>query len=192
MNFRNCIAILILFLSLGLSGCAARIIILHDPLSAEAHNDLGVQYLRENQWRAAERAFHRALRKRPNWLYPYLNLGYLYSRTSQWEKAAEFYYRALRAAKGHCADCWNNLAYARFMSGSDAVRLVGWVKIALRQSSVPQASYYHTGAKLAFAAGDCKKAIQWARNAVIASLPSELPRMLQLYSSVVSSCGRKY
>ncbi len=165
MRWAFTLIVFLLILSM-ISGCGARLIILHDPLDAKAHNELGVTYLLEGQWKAAIRAFRRAHRKNPDWPIPLLNLGYLYSQLGQWDRARENYVKALKLAKGSCPDCWNNLAYADYRQHGPRPQQLRWVEIALRQSAEPRGDYYLTAAEIELGLKDCTRARFSLRNVV--------------------------
>ena len=109
-------------------GCG-HIVILHDPLGAAEHNDLGVAYERRGEWRLAEREYRRALRIDPDFARARLNLGNVAAHHERWTEAERHYRRAL-AGLPEEPDAWNNLAMALMHRGrlaeaeSAAVRAV--------------------------------------------------------------------
>ena len=179
--------VLALALLLG-TGCPARIVVLHDPLSAEAHNALGIAYLKEGQYRAAERAFRRALRKKPGWYITYLNLGYVYARMQRWDRAYDMYAQALRAARGACPDCWNNLVYSALRRGRARPYHEAWVRIAIRQRGQPVFAYYHTGAELAGELGDCERFRYWFTRAALVATAQQWPKLYVLSRNYIRRC----
>ncbi len=159
-------------------GCGAHIIVLHDPLPAEAHNDLGVQYMREGAYRAAERAFRRAIRKRPQWYRPYYNLGVLYAVQHEWKPA----FRAFRAAAERaprCAECWNNLAWVALQWGRHLHAAMTWACRAVHATAGPRDRFYHTLARVALARNDCAA----AHAAITAALLLAPPHRVAMYWS---------
>ena len=172
-----------------ISGCGARLIILHDPLDAKAHNELGVTYLMEGQWKAAIRAFRRAHRKNPDWPVPLLNLGYLYSQLGQWDRARENYKKALKLARGACPDCWNNLAFADFRQEGPRPRQLRWIKIALIQSRHPRGEYYLTAAEIELGLNECTQARRSLQNATFYLDGPGWGAWARLWQSYQQHCG---
>jgi Flp pilus assembly protein TadD len=94
----------------ALSGCA-HLVILHDPLSAVEHNDLGVAYEAGGQPRLAAHEYHRSLRLDGHQARARVNLGNADAARGRWHAAEKSYRRALRDSSGD-ADAMNNLAIA--------------------------------------------------------------------------------
>jgi Flp pilus assembly protein TadD len=114
----------------GAAGCS-RIVVLHDPLSAAEHNDLGVAYERQGQLELAAREYHRALKLDPHYGRARLNLGNVEAAAGRWARAEREYRRALADLPGD-PDPPNNLAMTLLRVGGDlgaaeslAVRAVG-------------------------------------------------------------------
>jgi len=91
--------------------------VLHDPLGAAEHNDLGVAYERRGEWRHAEREYHHALRKDRHFARAWLNLGNVAAHDGHWRRAEQRYRRALAGMPGD-PDPWNNLAVALVRRGT--------------------------------------------------------------------------
>ena len=102
---RGCLA-----LALALLGCS-RFAILHDALSANEHNDLGVAYESSGDRQAAAREYRRALRGDPRLSRARVNLGNVEAAAGRWKSAEHQYRLALAVAPGD-ADARNNLAVA--------------------------------------------------------------------------------
>lgn len=104
------------FLSLsGLLSCS-HIVILHDPLSAEEHNDLGVAYEQKGEMEAAIREYRAALRKRKGFSRARVNLGNAYFRNKEYAKAEPLYAEVLLADSTD-TDAGNNLAMLYLETG---------------------------------------------------------------------------
>ncbi len=97
-------------LAAALAGCS-RIAILHDPLTAAEHNDLGVAYEAGGKPDLARREYREALRLDPHLTRARVNLGNLEAATARWGPAEDCYRRALRDSPAD-ADALNNLAVA--------------------------------------------------------------------------------
>jgi len=93
-----------------LAGGCSRIVVLHDPLSAAEHNDLGVAYESARQPDLAAREFRKALRRDPSFSRARINLGNVLARLGRWSDAERCYRRALRDAPDD-PDALNNLAF---------------------------------------------------------------------------------
>jgi Flp pilus assembly protein TadD len=93
-----------------LAGCA-HLVILHDPLTAGEHNDLGVAYESRGQLDLAAREYRRALRLDPRQARARVNLGNIEAAKARWRNAEKCYRRAL-ADSSTDADAMNNLAIA--------------------------------------------------------------------------------
>lgn len=61
----------------------------------QAHNDLGVQYLRLGRWDEARAAFTKAISLEPGMRPPYVNLGYVQIQQRQYEEAVRTLTRAV-------------------------------------------------------------------------------------------------
>jgi Flp pilus assembly protein TadD len=101
--------------ALVVTGCS-RFVILHDPLSAPEHNDLGVVYEAEGRADLAAREYRRALKLDPNYGRARLNLGNVEAAAGRWARAEREYRRALRDLPGD-PDPANNLAIALVRRG---------------------------------------------------------------------------
>lgn len=99
----------------GLGGCS-RIVVLHDPLSAPEHNDLGVAYEAEGKLDLAAREYRRALKRDPRYGRARLNLGNVEAASGRWSRAEREYRRALRDLPDD-PDPPNNLAMALLRRG---------------------------------------------------------------------------
>ena len=101
-------ALPILALIAALSGCS-HLVVLHDPLTAAEHNDLGVAYEARQQTELAEREYQSALRKDPHFTTARINLGNVAAQQQRWKQAERCYRTALRERPAD-ADAMNNLA----------------------------------------------------------------------------------
>jgi Flp pilus assembly protein TadD len=127
-RWRGALALLV---ALGVAGCA-RIVVLHDPLTAAEHNDLGVAYENAGRSDLAAAEYRRALRRDPRMGRARLNLGNVEAAGGRWAAAARCFERAMRDLPGD-PDPPNNLAIAWLKLGRDparaeslAARAVAW------------------------------------------------------------------
>lgn len=103
----------------GLVACGcSRIVVLHDPLSASEHNDLGVVYEAQGQMDLAAREYRRALDIDPRHGPARLNLGNIEAAAGRWSRAEREYRRALRDLPDD-PDPPNNLSVALLKLGRD-------------------------------------------------------------------------
>ena len=107
---RPAIAVIVLLALVSLVGCS-HLIVLHDPLSASEHNDLGVVYESSGQLDLAANEYRRALKREPHHAQARLNLGNIEAARGQWRRAEKCYRRALADSSTY-ADAMNNLAIA--------------------------------------------------------------------------------
>lgn len=94
----------------ALAGCA-HFVVLHDPLTAVEHGDLGVAYESGGRLDLAEREYRRALRLDPRLSRVRVNLGNVQAAKGRWRGAEKSFRRALRDSASN-ADAMNNLAIA--------------------------------------------------------------------------------
>src|SRR5438093_9326035 len=100
-----------LVLALAVWGCG-HLVILHDPLSAPEHNDLGVAYEAQGRLDLAAREYRHALRLDRRFARARVNLGNVSAARGRWREAAREYRRALAQGPEDAA-AMNNLAVAR-------------------------------------------------------------------------------
>jgi Flp pilus assembly protein TadD len=96
--------------ALLLCGCA-RIVVLHDPLTAAEHNDLGVAYEAAGRPGLAERAYRRALGKDRRHARAWVNLGNVQASRGRLRAAERCFRSALRWSPDD-GDALNNLAWS--------------------------------------------------------------------------------
>lgn len=105
-------------LAFALAGCA-HLIVLHDPLTAVEHGDLGVAYEAAGKPRLAEKEYRRALKLDPRQSRTRVNLGNVQAARGDWRGAERSFRRALVDSASN-ADAMNNLAVALLRLGRDA------------------------------------------------------------------------
>jgi Flp pilus assembly protein TadD len=100
---------------LALPGCA-HFVILHDPLTAREHGDLGVAYESAAQLDLAGKEYRHSLRLDPHQSSTRVNLGNVQAAKGEWRSAEQSYRRALRDSATN-TDAMNNLAVALLRQG---------------------------------------------------------------------------
>ena len=128
------VLLLALVTSPGLTSCA-HLVILHDPLTASEHGDLGVAYESGGQLDLAAKEYRRALKLDPAQSRTRVNLGNVQVAQGQWQAAEKSYRRALRDSATN-ADAMNNLAVALVRQGRhwDEARALAEAAIATGES----------------------------------------------------------
>lgn len=103
----------LILLGAMLYSCALpRIAILHDPLTAEEHINLGLSYERNKEFDAALREYEAASPKLP---IAYLYMGNVYFQRNEFEAGEKLYKRAIDKTQSPYA--YNNLAWLYYVSG---------------------------------------------------------------------------
>jgi Flp pilus assembly protein TadD len=129
----------LLIAALAACGCS-RFVVLHDPLTASEHNDLGVAYEARGRPDLAAREYRRALDIDPRHGRARLNLGNVEAAAGRWSKAEREYRRALRDLPGD-PDPPNNLAMALLRQGRDLAEAEALAEQAVSLAA-PQDSLY--------------------------------------------------
>jgi len=108
-------SLFLLLLALAGSGCS-HVVLLHDPLTAREHNDLGAAYEAQGKTDLAAREYRAAIRLDDHWSVARVNLGNAEAARGDWTRAERCYRRALRDSATD-ADAMNNLAVALLERG---------------------------------------------------------------------------
>lgn len=120
-------------LTLLLAGCSLpRVVVLHDPLDAQEHNDLGVSYQANGEFDLALREYRRAAELDGDWARPLINGGNSLAALEQWSQAAELYRSALQRQPEQ-TEAMNNLAWVLLQQG-DLVQARQWAERAVENS----------------------------------------------------------
>lgn len=130
----------------SLSGCA-HLILLHDPLTAPEHNDLGVAYESNGQLELAASEYHKALRLAPRQARTRVNLGNVHAAAGNWRAAEHCYRRALRDSTDD-ADAMNNLAIALHRQGRRPREARTWAEKAVAAGGDRDSLYRSTLAEV--------------------------------------------
>ena len=133
---------LLVGLAATLAGCS-HLVVLHDPLTAAEHNDLGVAYESAGDAETAEREYRRALEREPRFARAWANLGNVHAARRRWGLAQRCYRRALLLAPAD-PDARNNLAVALLRMGRrlDEAEWLARSAVALAgaRDSIPRAT----------------------------------------------------
>ena len=118
----------------------SHIVILHDPLTAEEHNDLGVTYEHKGEMDAAIREYHAALKKRKDFPTARVNLGNAYFSKKDYPRAEQQYSTVLQADSAN-TDAGNNLAMVYLETGKHLDQALRLAERCVRLAS--QNARYH-------------------------------------------------
>ncbi len=140
-----------LLLLAAAAGCS-HLVVLHDPLTAAEHNDLGVAYESSGKPELARREYRAALHKQRGWVRARVNLGNLEAAAGRWPEAERCYRRALRDGPGD-PDALNNLAVALLRRGGSLIEAESLAARAVRGSGDRDSIYRATLAEVRAARG---------------------------------------
>lgn len=143
---KRAIALLVALGALASVGCS-HIVVLHDPLTAAEHNDLGVAYEAEGKLDLAAREYKRALERDPRFGRARLNLGNVEAARGRWDRAERAYRRALVDLPGD-PDPANNLAIALLRQGRDLAEAESLAVRAVRLAPGSDSLYRSTLAEV--------------------------------------------
>jgi Flp pilus assembly protein TadD len=129
-----------------LSGCS-HFVVLHDPLSASEHNDLGVVYESQGQLDLAAREYSKALRLEPGQSRTRVNLGNVEAARGRWGEAEKCYRRALRDSSTN-ADAMNNLAVVLMKRNRNRDEARAWAERAVAAGGERDSIYRATLAEV--------------------------------------------
>jgi tetratricopeptide (TPR) repeat protein len=129
------------------SGGCSHIVVLHDPLTAAEHNDLGVAYETAGKLDLAAREYKRALERDPRFGRARLNLGNVEAARGRWDRAERAYRRALEDLPGD-PDPANNLAVALLRQGRDLAAAESLAVRAVRMAPGSDSLYRATLAEV--------------------------------------------
>lgn len=115
-------------IALPLVGCA-HLVVLHDPLTANEHNDLGVAYETRGELGLAKKEYRKALRLDSHDSRARVNLGNVNAADNDWRSAEKHYRRALSDSSTNY-DAMNNLAVALLRQGRGLDEATKWAESA--------------------------------------------------------------
>ena len=128
-------------------GSCAHLVVLHDPLSATEHNDLGVAYEAGGQPKLAAHEYHKSLHLDAHQGRARVNLGNVDAARGRWRAAEKSYRRALRDSSAD-ADAMNNLAIALHRQGRRPAEARAWAERAVAAGGPSDSLYRATLAEL--------------------------------------------
>lgn len=143
---RALVAAALLAAAIGLAGCS-HLVILHDPLSAAEHNDLGVAYESAGRMELAAKEYRKSLRLDPRQARTWVNLGNAEAAGGDWRAAEKSYRRALGITDTE-PDAMNNLAVALLRQGRSRDEAHRWASRAVAAGGERDSLYRATLAEI--------------------------------------------
>jgi len=165
-------AFIIIVTAFFLSGCSLpRIIVLHDPLSAGEHDNLGRIYESQGKYDLALEQYREALKQDKKHVPSLLLLGDLSYRTKDYAGAESAFTQVLRLDPKN-GDAYNNLAWVYIQTGSKLEKARELINHALIVSPDHRPYYLDTLGVLLLKLGNAGDAIA-ALNESLSTLPKE-------------------
>ncbi len=163
--------------ALTLSACSLpRIIVLHDPLTADEHDNLGRVYESQGKFDLALEQYREALIKDKKHLPSLLLLGDLSFRTSNYPEAESAYTKALKLDPKN-GDVMNNLAWVYLRTGKNLDKAKELVTQALTINPAHRPYYLDTLGVVFLKLGNAAEAITVLHEAAD-TLPKERTDLL--------------
>ena len=135
---------MLLVLLFTLNGCSfPKIIILHDPLSAEEHNNLGRIYESQGKFDLAAQQYRAALKQDPKSLPSLLLLGDLSFKTKHYPEAKASYEKALELQPEN-GDIYNNLCWVYLEQNTELPKAMELIEKAMIAMPGHRAYYLDT------------------------------------------------
>ena len=153
-------------------GCSLpKIIVLHDPLTPEEHNNLGRIYESQGKPDLAAQQYREALAKDGKFVPSLLLLGDLSYRTQNYSEAEAVYKKAIRLQPEN-GDIYNNLCWVYLDQKIGLEKAEDLIKTALRVTPGHRAYYADTQGVILLRLGRIPESITALKEAV-ALLPAE-------------------
>jgi tetratricopeptide (TPR) repeat protein len=163
----------ILFL-LFFSNCSfPKIIILHDPLSVEEHNNLGRIYESQQKYDLAAEQYRAALKKDPEAISSILLLGDLSFRMKNYSEAESLYKKAIKLQPDN-GDIYNDLCWVYLEQNININNAESLISKAITNTPEHRAYYLDTMGVVLLRLGRTKESITVLKEAV-ESLPKDNP-----------------
>lgn len=129
-----------------LAGCS-HFVVLHDPLTATEHGDLGVAYESKGELDLAAREYRRALSRAPRDSRTRVNLGNVEAARGRWSRAERCFRRALADSTTNY-DAMNNLAVSLIRQGRSRAEARALAERAVRAGVGRDSVYRSTLAEI--------------------------------------------
>lgn len=119
----------------------SHIVIVHDPLTAKEHTELGYSYEESGSYDLAITQYMLAIKKDKDFCIPYFNLGNIYFKKNKLSLAKEYYRKAISCDKNFY-DAMNNLALL-YLKENKKQKALELIKKALKSEPTNQ-TYLNT------------------------------------------------
>lgn len=174
-----------------LQACAPlpRVVVLHDPLTAQEHVALGVIYERKGHLDPAIQEYQAALRQDGSYVPAWMGLGNVSYATGAFSESEAYYRQALALAPEHPA-ANNNLAMTYLALNERLDEAAALVKRALEQAGPLRPHVLDTLARIYLKQGRCDEAGTALRDAeaAVSSEETGIRERLQEVKQGLSSC----
>ncbi len=152
--------------ALFFSGCSLpKIIILHDPLTAQEHNNLGKIYESQEKPDLAAQQYREAIAKDDKYVPSLLLLGDLSYRTKNYSEAESLYKKAIRLQPEN-GDIYNNLCWVYLDQHVGIDKAEDLIKTAIRVTPAHRAYYADTQGVILLRLGRLGESIAALKEAV--------------------------
>ncbi len=160
---------------LTLSGCSAfpRIIVLHDPLSADEHVRLGMIYESEGKTELAAGRYRAGIKKDKTHFTSWLHLAELSYKTGNFREAEKAFEKAIRLRPEN-GDLYNNLAWTYIQQRRRLEKTEELVRKAMELTPSNRAYYLDTLGMALLRQGRVSEAIE-ALKASAQAIPEDRP-----------------
>ncbi len=148
-------------------GCGKlpEIVVLHDPLTAEEHNNLGVSYEARGEYGLAEREYKEALKIKKDLFCAQFNIGNLYLRIRRENEAEDAYKKAIALDPAQ-PDPYNNLACFYLQSDRNLGEAQKLAEKAVSLSGPQRYRYLDTLGMAYFGQGEVDEALRYLEEAL--------------------------
>ncbi len=176
-DFRSRTAICFMLALIFLSSCSIpKIIILHDPLSVEEHDNLGRIYESQQKYELAAEQYRAALKKDPKSVSSLLLLGDLSFRMKNYPEAESSYKKAIKLQPDN-GDIYNDLCWVYLEQNTSIDMAESLVSKAIVTTPEHRAYYLDTMGVVLLRLGKTKESITALKEAV-ELLPKDNPANL--------------
>ncbi len=160
-----------------LCGCSIpKIVVLHDPLSAEEHDNLGKIYESQGKLDLAGQQYRAAVKIDPKSAIPLLLLADLSFRTKQYSEAESSYKKAIKLQPEN-GDIYNNLCWVYLEQNAGIEKAEDLIRTAMAKTPQHRAYYLDTLGVVFLRQGRGPEAIAALKEAVLL-LPKDNPAYL--------------
>lgn len=160
-----------------ITGCSAfpRIIILHDPLSADEHVSLGMIYESEGKTELAAAQYRAGIKKDKTHFPSWHHLAELSYKSGSFREAEKAFEKAIRLRPEN-GDLYNNLVWTYIKQGRRLEKAEGLVRKAMELTPSNRPFYLDTLGMVLLRQGRVREAVE-ALKASVQAIPEDRPSM---------------